>query len=123
MAEHETDATLLERFANRREQDAFAVLVRRHGPRVRAACRRILPSEHDAEDVFQATFLILARKAGRVRWEGSVGGWLCGVARRLSMNARAGSLRRVRRETPVAALVGGGALAIPEATDPAADPV
>lgn len=128
MADHLSDATLLERFVTRREEEAFATLVRRHGPRVLSACRRILPSEHDAEDVFQATFLVLAQRAAEVEWDGSVGGWLCGVARRLSLNARAGASRRWRRETPVTALAGVGSDGrvghgpIPEALHPAADP-
>ena len=109
MTEHVSDATLLDRFVRCREEAAFAILVRRHGPLVRAVCRRILASEHDAEDVVQATFLVLASRAGEIAWRESVGGWLCGVARRLSLHARAGALRRRRHETPVTALVGAGA--------------
>lgn len=102
MVEHPSDAILLERFVSRREEAAFAALVRRHGPAVRAACLRILPSEHDAEDVVQSTFLVLARRAGEVAWNDSVRGWLCGVARRLSMRVRAGSARRGRFEASLA---------------------
>jgi RNA polymerase sigma factor (sigma-70 family) len=108
MSDQVSDATLLDRFVRCREEAAFATLVRRHGPLVRAVCRRILASEHDAEDVVQATFLVLASRAGEIAWRESVGGWLCGVARRLSLHARAGALRRRRHETPVTALVGGG---------------
>src|SRR4051812_21438025 len=119
MADHlTTDAALLERFVSRREEAAFAALMRRHVPGVRAACRRILRSEHDAEDVVQATFLVLALRAGDVPWRDSVGGWLCGVARRLSLDTRAGVSRRHRRETPLTALVGG----LPEKFHPLADP-
>src|SRR5437868_11259466 len=83
------DAVLLERFALNRDQAAFAELVTRHGPDVYALCRRLLRSEPDAEDVFQATFLVLAREAGRVRKAASVGSWLYGVAYRLGRKARA----------------------------------
>ena len=105
MAEHVSDATLLERFVTCREEAAFAAVVRRHGSIVRAACRRVLASEHDAEDVVQATFLVLAMKASEVPWRDSVGGWLCAVARRLALNARAGASKRSRRETSVASLL------------------
>lgn len=113
-----TDAALLERFVSRREEAAFAALMSRHVPGVRAACRRILRSEHDAEDVVQATFLVLALRAAEVPWRDSVGGWLRGVARRLSLDARAGVARRHRRETPLAALAG----ALPEKSHPLTDP-
>ena len=117
MANHVTDAILLERFVNRREESAFEAIVLRHGPRVRSTCRRVLRSEHDAEDVAQATFLVLALKAGDVSWRESVGGWLCAVAHRLSLHARAGASRRSRYET----LVGAGSL--PEQFHPLADPL
>src|SRR5437899_8428056 len=81
------DARLLERFAADRDQGAFAILVRRHGLLVWRACRHVL-DQQDAEDVFQATFLTLARKAGSIRRKESVGPWLFGVARRLAMNLR-----------------------------------
>lgn len=121
-----SDANLLERFVTSREEDAFATLVQRHGPRVLGACRRILHNEHDAEEVSQATFLVLARKAGDVPWHESVGAWLCAVAHRLSLNARAGVSRRSRHEVPVAALVPAGVdlgySALPEECHPQADP-
>jgi RNA polymerase sigma factor (sigma-70 family) len=127
MADHLSDATLLDRFVIGREEAAFAALVRRHGAVVRACCRRILQSEHDAEDVVQATFLVLALRASEITWRDSVGGWLCGVARRLSLHARAGASRRYRRERPVASLAGRGWRAsggpLPEEFHPLADPL
>ncbi len=127
MTHEPSDADLLECFVDRREEAAFAALVRRHGARVRSACRRVLVGEHDAEDVAQATFLLLAQKADRLDPRDSIGGWLCGVARRLSLHARAGALRRSRRETPVAAISGISddweAWAIPEGWHPSADPL
>ena len=88
MAKYVSDSILLERFVSRREEAAFVDLVKRHGPRVEGTCRRLLHNEQDIEDVFQATFLVLARKAAGMPWRESVGGWLCAVAQRLAMNAR-----------------------------------
>jgi RNA polymerase sigma-70 factor (ECF subfamily) len=122
MAKDVNDATLLERFVTRREQAAFATLVQRHGPLVLSACRRVLRNEHDAEDVFQATFLVLALKAADVPWRDSIGGWLCAVARRLSLHSRAGVSRRVRRETLVATFAGCGPDALSEDEHPQVDP-
>jgi DNA-directed RNA polymerase specialized sigma24 family protein len=72
-AEPLRDHQLLERFAADRDEAAFAALVRRHGPMVLATCRRVLRHAQDAEDAFQATFLILARKAGSIRRSESAG--------------------------------------------------
>jgi RNA polymerase sigma factor (sigma-70 family) len=88
------DGPLLERFLRDRDQAAFAELVRRHGPMVLALCRRLLGDAHDAEDAFQATFLVLARKAASVRRRGSVGSFLYGVARRISSMTRRQLARR-----------------------------
>jgi RNA polymerase sigma factor (sigma-70 family) len=89
-----TDRQLLERFANQGDDRAFTLLVRRHGPLVLSVCRRVLGSFHDAEDAFQATFLVLARKAGSVRWHESVGGWLFPVAFHLALKMKAQAKRR-----------------------------
>src|SRR5262245_47993976 len=89
-----TDGQLLHAFATTRREAAFAALLRRHGPLVLSVSRRLLRHEHDAEDVFQATFLLLARHAASIRKRESVGSWLHGVARRLALRARAQRARR-----------------------------
>ncbi|MFO0909739.1 MAG: sigma-70 family RNA polymerase sigma factor [Isosphaeraceae bacterium] len=92
-----SDGLLLERFLNGTEDAAhaaFAALVDRHGPMVAHVCRNVLGDAHDAEDAFQATFLVLARKARSVRQSGSVGGYLHGVAQRVSLKARTSMARR-----------------------------
>src|ERR1700677_2738563 len=109
MAEQESDAILIERFVNCHEESAFVTLVQRHGPLVEGICRRVLRNEHDVEDVFQATFFVLARKAAVIAWQDSVGGWLCAVAHRLAMSARADASRQQGRETPLTVLAGGTA--------------
>jgi RNA polymerase sigma factor (sigma-70 family) len=92
--EQGSDSDLLRRYATQRDEPAFALLVQRHGPMVWNTCRRALRDHHDAEDVFQATFLVLAKKAGAVRWRGSVAGWLYAVALRLAAKARCQAARR-----------------------------
>ncbi|MFO0950534.1 MAG: sigma-70 family RNA polymerase sigma factor [Isosphaeraceae bacterium] len=93
------DATLLERFARSGDAAAFAALVDRHGPAVLSACRAVLGHHGpDVEDAFQATFLVLARKAGSLRNAGSLGGWLHRVARRVALQALADAARRRERE-------------------------
>lgn len=89
-----TDGELLDRFILNQDEPAFAELVRRHGPMVLAICRRILRQEQDAEDAFQASFLMLARKAVTIRQRDSVGGWLYQVTRRLARRAGATIRRR-----------------------------
>ncbi len=91
---HDSDQQLLERYVRRRDEDAFAGLVRRHGNTVWGVCRRVLQQPQDAEDAFQATFLILARKAASIRKGEAVGSWLHGVAYRTALKARRSSLRR-----------------------------
>lgn len=92
------DADLVAAFAGKRDPDAFAALVDRHGPTVLGVCQRVLGNADDAEDAFQAVFLVLARKVGAVRPPGAVGGWLYGVAVRTANKARVASARRRRRE-------------------------
>src|SRR5947208_1222294 len=89
-----SDRQLLERFAARRDPDAFAALVPRHGPLVWGVCRGGWRHVQDAEDCFQATLLVLARKAGAVRWRDSVAGWLYAVATRVTAEARVRNARR-----------------------------
>jgi RNA polymerase sigma factor (sigma-70 family) len=89
-----TDDALLERFTTRQDEDAFADLVQRHGPLVLGVCRRILGNAQDAEDAFQATFLILACKAGTIRRGAALGGWLSEVAYHVAVKARALAARR-----------------------------
>ena len=92
------DADLVTAFAARRDAEAFAALVARHGPTVLGVCQRVLGDAHDAEDAFQAVFLVLARKVKAVRPPGAVGGWLYGVAVRTANKARVAAARRRRRE-------------------------
>src|SRR5262245_49186548 len=75
-----TDGELLGRYVSQRDEAAFEVLVRRHGPMVLGVCRRVLRSDAEAEDAFQATFLVLVRKAASIRSRALVGNWLYGVA-------------------------------------------
>jgi RNA polymerase sigma factor (sigma-70 family) len=96
-----SDAELLERFLSNREEAAFEVLVRRHGPIVLGVCRRLLGDHHLAEDAFQATFLVLVRKAGAIRKRRSIASWLYGVAYRTAAKARVGLSRQRMRERPM----------------------
>src|SRR5262245_1763048 len=93
-----TDAELLGSFALRRDADAFASLVARHGPMVLGVCRRVLRHPDQAEDVAQATFLVLARKAGAVRRPDRLAAWLHQTARGLALKHLRGEARRRRRE-------------------------
>jgi RNA polymerase sigma factor (sigma-70 family) len=88
-----TDQQLLQRFVQSKDEAAFASLVRRHGPMILSLCRRLLHHVQDAEDVFQATFLVLARKATAIRKQESVGSWLYGVAYRLALKTKTQTAR------------------------------
>jgi RNA polymerase sigma factor (sigma-70 family) len=105
-----SDAHLLQSFLARRDEAAFEALLRRYGPMVLGVCRRVLRNVHDAEDAFQATFLVLARKAGSIRSMQVVASWLYGVAYRTAMKARAMNAKRREKERQA------GAMTRPEAT-------
>jgi RNA polymerase sigma-70 factor (ECF subfamily) len=110
-----SDGQLLERFVNREDssaEDAFTILLERHGPMVWRVCRWLLPDRDAAADAFQATFLVLVRRASAVRVDDSLGPWLYGVSRRVAARARATYLHRTARET-------GG---VEAAAGPAPDP-
>jgi RNA polymerase sigma factor (sigma-70 family) len=106
------DHQLLERFATHRDEAAFTALVERHGPMVLRVCRRVLQDGHAAEDAFQATFLVLVRKAGSLRRRELVGNWLYGVAYRVAARARVEAAKRRDRE---------GRTALPPPGDPLAE--
>ncbi len=97
-----TDAHLLESFIVRRDAAALEALVRRHGPMVWGICRRLLGNHHDAEDAFQATFLVFVRKAASIQDRPNLGNWLFGVARRTALKAKAIRSKWRVRETPMA---------------------
>src|SRR5947208_12182675 len=97
-----TDQELLRRFATHHEEAVFEALMQRHGPMVLGVSQRVLSHQQDAEDVFQATFLVLARKAKSIRRQASLGSWLYGVAYRLALKLKASAARRRARERRVA---------------------
>jgi RNA polymerase sigma factor (sigma-70 family) len=84
----------LQRFVDARDETAFAALVHRYGPLVLGVCRRVLRHEQDAEDAFQATFMVLARKAASISRHASTGGWLYRVAYRLATKLKSRKVRR-----------------------------
>ncbi len=96
-----SDRELLKRFTAERDQAAFANLMRRHGPMVHGVCRRVLRQAQDAEDVFQATFLVLAQKSSALRWQESVGNWLHGVAYRLALKVKTRAAKRNAKQSRV----------------------
>ena len=98
------DGQLLARYASARDGVTFEALVARHGPLVLATCRVILRGEHNVEDAFQATFLVLARRAGSIRGGQALAAWLLRVARRTSVRLAAEAGRRRRKEAEESAM-------------------
>ncbi len=103
-ADRLTDAQLLESFLVGQEEAAFEALVRRHGPMILGVCRRVLHDPHDAEDAFQATFLVLLRKAAGIGKRELLANWLYGVAHRTALQARKSTARRRAKERQVEAM-------------------
>lgn len=114
-SEPATDAELLARYLKDRNEEAFTLIVRRHGPLVFGVCRRVTGQHHLAEDAFQAVFVVLAAKAGSIRPQAALPAWLYGVAYRVALRARTMSDRRRRREQPIAIA--------PDLPAPASDPL
>ncbi len=92
------DADLLKHYVGEGDEAAFAALVRKHGPMVLGVCRRVLRDPHDAEDAFQATFLVLVSKASVIRSPATLGNWLYGVAYRTALHARRAATKRRAKE-------------------------
>ena len=106
VAHDASDAHLLQQYVTRRDADAFAELTRRHGPLVWRVCRRLLPQTHLAEEAYQAVFLVLARRAAKIRKPAALSSWLYAVAYRIARQARADLLReQTRPREPVATTV------------------
>src|SRR5438874_879897 len=93
-----SDGELVARFAQKRDEAAFAEILRRHGPMVLGVCRRVLGNSADADDAFQATFLVLVRKPGSLSAPQSIANWLHGVAHRTALKARTEAAKRRQRE-------------------------
>src|SRR5260221_8379742 len=96
-----TDAQLLEQFIEHRDEAAFAALVRRHGSMVMGVCHRVVRNHQDAEDAFQATFLVLVRKAASIASLGLLVNWLYGVAYNTALKAKASNVKRRAKEKQV----------------------
>ena len=115
------DGALLERFLARpgaASEAAFEVLVRRHGPMVLSLCRGVLHDDHPADDAFQATFLVLARRASTIRDRDHLAPWLGRVARRIARRSRAEAVRRADRERRLTGIDAQAALAVSESAGP-----
>jgi RNA polymerase sigma factor (sigma-70 family) len=112
-----TDAQLLERFAVGRDEPAFAALMVRHGPMVLGVCRRLLRDADQAEDAFQASFLVLARKAGTIKSRPLLSAWLYGVAYKVAARLRGRAWRRQARETQGTDLASVAAAIDPDPSD------
>ena len=97
-SERLSDRQLLQRFTRNRDESAFAALLERHGGMVLGVCRRVLGCPQTADDAFQATFLVLLKKAGSLAWRESVGSWLHEVAYRVALKARVSQQRQRARE-------------------------
>jgi DNA-directed RNA polymerase specialized sigma24 family protein len=93
----QTDAQLLRQFVTNNVEKAFAALVRRHGPMVYGVCRRVLADAHEAEDAYQATFIVLLRKASALTSCATLAEWLHGVARRIALKARGCAVEHASR--------------------------
>ncbi len=110
-----SDGELLECLTSSSDaEEAFRAIVERHAPMVLGLCRSLVKDAHEAEDAFQATFMVLVRKAGSIRRRDTIGPWLYGVAGRIARKARARSARRGRIERPLSE-------ELPARDDPAAD--
>jgi len=101
MSREQTDGALLRTFLGQNDQVAFQALLLRHGSMVLHVCRRTLGNGQDAEDAFQATFLVLAQQARSIRKKESLASWLHGVANRMATHARRAATRRLRHESQV----------------------
>jgi RNA polymerase sigma factor (sigma-70 family) len=115
--DEQSDGQFLQRFIAQRDEGAFAALLQRHGPLVLGVCRQVLGVEQDAEDAFQATFLVLARKAHTIRQAASLAAWLHRVALNLSRMAKASTARRRAHERQAALMTpptGAGDVALPD---------
>jgi len=102
----QSDRHLLQRFAEVRDETAFTALVERHGPLVFGVCRRVLQDAADADDAFQATFCVLARRATSMAWQESISSWLYAVAHRVALRAKARLARQREHEREAAAMRG-----------------
>ena len=100
-----TDAQLLEDYLGKREEASFEALLHRHGPMVLGVCRRILQNDADAQDAFQATFLVFLRKAATIIPRAMVGNWLHGVAYKTALKAQAMNRQRRAKEREAGAIV------------------